>query len=231
MVYLALNDVKEEALAVGRKSECRHCGQQITMTRIGDKFNVRMKTYKGVWLHKGEKFDAEAYRLSESNWDHVAAPKYFCMWEINEGPICGKPVKHEDMEAGHFACGTHMRKELERVAEERRVREREQRNREANEIQRFAVEQYTAARARLINIGLDIFNDYVPDSYHDTWSNRGKIAEDKEYKVNRIHKFDVIDFERKLMELLRREMPGDFPSGEDDGEKERLDALADELFS
>ncbi len=228
--YIRISDFRQDVLSPGRKSECRRCGQPITLTQN----NTAIKAsgaYRAAWLHKGEVIYDNSWNLQEIDGDHPAMPKFFCMHELGTGEICGKPIKHEDMEAGHFACGTHMRKELDRVAEEERRRKQEQREYEQNELQKYHVQQYAMARARLINIGLgEIFDPYEPDANHGTWSRREKDESKWDYKVKRIHSFDVLDFEKALMELLRREMPNDFPSGEDDGEKQRLDALADELF-
>lgn len=234
MVYLRILDYREETLEPGRKSTCAICGEEIVLKRIADSWKRSGgKWFRGTWVHKGEKIDEHNYSMVESNTkDHVGKPRYFCMWEIGEGAVCGKPIKHEDMEARHFACGTHMRKELDRVAAEERAEKARQKEEEANALQKWHVQQYAMARARLINIGLgDIFDHYNPDANAGVWRRNNQTEDEWEYKVNRIHKFDVLEFEKTLMELLRREMPDDFPSGEDDGEKQRLDALADELFS
>jgi hypothetical protein len=133
---------RPNAFRKGQQGTCRQCNDLIHFHEDpASRASWEGSNTRGIWLHEGqtpeESLDA----------DHTAHPKEFCSEVVTvEGyDLCGSPVKYEDVQAGNYACGRHMRKWMEELEYHKARELKRERDKEREEILRFERAQYTEA--------------------------------------------------------------------------------------
>jgi hypothetical protein len=137
----------------GKQATCRTCDQTIKFY-VGPEGRYHRDQW---WAHpelhtdtaEGEWEDEGRFIVNADGSRHRAMPKEYCWHQKNNGDYCGKPIKHEDIEAGNFACGVHMPKEIEEKERREREAENKRRQEEREEMMRWELGIYEEAYARL----------------------------------------------------------------------------------
>lgn len=130
---------RPRAFVQNQKGTCRQCDAGIYFI-FAPEYNGELRT-KGIWAHEG--FTMENFEQQE----HYPNPKEFCCETVTTDAYdtCGSPVKFEDIKAGNYACGRHMRKwNEERDYRERAKLEQERRD-QREKLEAYEVIQYHEA--------------------------------------------------------------------------------------
>lgn len=143
----------------GQKSTCRVCQTEIFFVE-DENDNYKTKRQSGVWLHDPSVFGqfGEDGRNMHDTMDHNALPKDFCEWPTSSGTsydYCGRPVKYEDQEGGHHACGIHMKNQLEDEARKARAARDAEEREQIEMIKKYEAAQYQEAADWLVANGYE----------------------------------------------------------------------------
>lgn len=189
---------------------CRSCGQEVEFRE-----NIRepgdTNTW-GYWIQWRTKFTTvEAEEESGTCQDRWGGhkPVERCCWTKGNGDPCHKRIKAEDIKGKLYACGTHMRMELEeheRIAARQAAAEAEA---EAAEIARWEAQVYTDAfdnvRAAFPDLDFTLRSD---GRYSGGVSAKRENVASKEYgrslNIYKTAEIDLLALQDAILQLLER---------------------------
>lgn len=164
----------------GARATCQHCDNPLVAVLPVDGY---FRTIQ--WNH----VDPEVAEIpNRCGHGSHAKPKEWCSQRQNDGTPCWRVVKTENLTAGHYGCGIHIRdaiREAEWKAQSAR-REAEREEREA--LGAWEDEQYRAAYDRI--------QEWLPSMEHRLTGYVGMG------RIERTISVDVIEMKRALEELL-----------------------------
>ena len=151
---------KPNAFVVDQKATCRQCGQGIYFVfEQGQLPDALKRRTRGTWMHEG---------MPPGDWEkeeHHASPKEFCEESVttSDYDYCSSPVKYEDIRAGNYACGRHMRKWEEELNYRKRQQEEQAKRAEREALEAYEVSQYEAAAEWIRANGFEsLIGKYIP---------------------------------------------------------------------
>lgn len=184
---------RPNAFIHGQRGTCRRCNEPINFIFETGYYDATKRTV-GVWIHEGVQDGDEAWQAQ----DHYPQPKEFCCETVTSQDYddCGSPVKYEDINAGNYSCGRHMRKFLDDKAYHQRLEEQTAKRKERDALEEFEAEQYQAAATWIRDNGFEslIEKDYEAKPHYDRLHRTTKVD------VFRLYEF-LMGVVEKLAEL------------------------------
>ena len=175
-------------------SVCRHCKKTVRL-RLG--YYGRNRYESKNWFADGESVSPPAdgeerttYECEVSNYAHE--PMDLCNYVRGDGATCLKKIKPQDITGGMFACGVHMRKEIEKQDQIRARAEMAERQREQEEMLKWEATIYeeVVRKIRERFPGLEL--TYCMPSGYST----GKAVVERGYhnkEISRVRKHAIVD--------------------------------------
>lgn len=183
-----MNKFRPHAYVSDQRGTCRVCDEIITFGFAPTTEWESARATYGRWLHEGYTLDTVLTQ------EHMPFPKEFCCETVTAKgyDLCGTPVKFEDVRAGNYACGRHMRKWEEDKAYAERRKADEEKRRERELFEEYEASQYQAAGEWIREHG---FLQFVSEGWE---------AKPKWGRMNRTTSVDVIVLKEFLENIIEK---------------------------